>query len=338
MHPLVRFALLGSVSFIPVAALAQVSPPAVSPAPAAGEEQDQTTVIDNAPNVIVVTATRRAADAQDVPIAISVLNGATITETGTLTVNQVVQIQPSLTYYGTNPRNAALNIRGLGAPLGLTNDGLEQGVGVYVDQVYYSRVANAVNDLYDVQRVEVLRGPQGTLFGKNTTAGAINIITNPPTFTPEQTFDLTLGSLRYLQVKAAVSGPITDNLAFRIAGSGTTRRGTLFNVNDGEWLNNRESIAGRAILLFRANDDLKLTLTGDYMEGFPHSGAQLFVRTGTTQRPLNRQFAALTAAQGYSVPSIDPFDRIVDLDSASLSGQRTGGCRCAANGTSGPAL
>src|SRR3954469_3122840 len=145
--------------------------------PASTANQDVAGGEDAAPDTIVITATRREANVQDVPIPVSVMSGATIAESGTQNISQLTQLQPSIAYYGTNPRNAAINIRGLGAPLGLTNDGLEQGVGVYIDQVYYSRIANAVFDLFDVQRVEVLRGPQGTLFGKNTTAGAINVIT-----------------------------------------------------------------------------------------------------------------------------------------------------------------
>ena len=114
-------------------------------------------------------------------------------------------------------------------------------------------------------------------------------------------------------------------MAFRVAGSGTTRRGTFRDTATGERLNNRESLSGRAILLWKPNRDLRVTLTGDYMTGFPHGGAQVYVRTGSTQRPLNRQFAALTAAQNYTVPSTNPFDRVTDLDTESLSGQRTGG-------------
>jgi iron complex outermembrane receptor protein len=293
-------------------------------APAAAEAT-QSTDVTQSPSAIIITATRREANAQDVPISISVLSGQTLQDTGTLNISQVVHLQPSLTYYGTNARNASLNIRGLGAPLGLTNDGLEQGVGVYVDQVYYSRVANAVSDLFDVSRIEVLRGPQGTLFGKNTTAGAINIVTKQPTFTPEANIELTAGNYHFVQAKAAVSGPITDTLAFRVAGSGTSRRGTIWDVTTNEWLNDRKSEAGRAILLWKPTAELKVTLTGDYMTGFPHSGAQIYVRTGATQRPLNRQFDALAAAQNYHVPSTNPFDRITDLDAASRSGQRTGG-------------
>ena len=338
-----RFLLLAGAALATTPACAQSAPEdaASPPEPAAesvalaeasaaagagaAETQGPAGAADSSPDTIVITATRREAIAQDVPIALSVLSGATLVESGTQNIGQVVQLQPSLTFYQTNPRNAAINIRGLGAPLGLTNDGLEQGVGIYIDQVYYSRVATAVNDLFDVQRVEVLRGPQGTLFGKNTTAGAINVITNRPTFEPEASVELSVGSLRLLQARGAVSGPLSDRLAFRLAGSGTTRRGTIFNIASGRYLNNRQNLAGRASLLWRPTDDLDVTLTGDYTESFPQSGAQLFVRTGTTQRPLNRQFAALAAAFNYAPPSTDPFDRITDLDTASRSGQRAGG-------------
>src|SRR4051812_17914523 len=294
-------------------------------APNAGANQDAAGGEDAAADTIVVTATRREANVQDVPIPVSVLSGLTIAQSGTQNISQLTQLQPSIAYYGTNPRNAAINIRGLGAPLGLTNDGLEQGVGVYIDQVYYSRIANAVFDLFDVQRVEVLRGPQGTLFGKNTTAGAINVITNPPTFTPEAHVQITAGSLHFLQARAVVSGPLSDTLALRIAGSGTTRRGTIYDVATDRYLNDRQNLSGRASMLWRPTDTLDVTLTGDYTESFPNSGAQIFAPTGATQRPLNRQFAALAAAFNYAPPSTNAFDRITDLDTASRSGQRAGG-------------
>lgn len=292
---------------------------------ASGEDQGVADQENVPPDTIVVTATRRVANVQDVPIPISVLSGATLAESGTQTIGQVVQLQPSLTYYQTNPRNASINIRGLGAPLGLTNDGLEQGVGIYVDQVYYSRVATAVNDLFDVQRVEVLRGPQGTLFGKNTTAGAINVITNKPSFSPEAHFEVSAGSLDFLQAKGAISGPLGATVAARLAGSATSRRGTIYNVVTDRYINERESISGRATLLWRPTDALDVTLTGDYTESMPESGAQIYVRTGATQRPLNRQFAALAAAFNYAPPSTDAFDRITDTDTVHKSGQRAGG-------------
>jgi iron complex outermembrane receptor protein len=106
---------------------------------------------------IVVTARRRAETVQSVPIAISVIGGTAIAETGAYNVSRITQLQPTLQFYSTNPRNSAANIRGLGAPFGLTNDGIEQGVGIYVDQVYYSRIASATFDFTDTERIEIVR-------------------------------------------------------------------------------------------------------------------------------------------------------------------------------------
>ena len=112
---------------------------------------------------IIVTARRRQETAQDVPIAISVVDGEQIDNTGSFNVGRLTQLTPTLQFYSSNPRNTAVNIRGIGAPFGLTNDGIEQGVGIYVDDVYYSRVASSTFDFLDVAQIEVLRGPQGTL-------------------------------------------------------------------------------------------------------------------------------------------------------------------------------
>ena len=145
---------------------------------------------------VIVTARRREESLQNVPIAVAAVTGATLSATGSTNVGRLTQLQPSLQFYSTNPRNSAANIRGLGAPFGLTNDGIEQGVGIYVDQVYYSRIAAATFDFIDVDRIEVLRGPQGTLYGKNTTAGAINITTARPSFEWEGRAELSLRQSR----------------------------------------------------------------------------------------------------------------------------------------------
>ena len=118
---------------------------------------------------------------------------------------------PTVQFYSSNPRNSSINIRGLGAPFGLTNDGIEPGVGLYIDGIFFARPAAATLDFLDVQQVEVLRGPQGTLFGKNTTAGAINVTTRKPSFTRESEFELNYGSLGLVQAKASVAGPLSQN-------------------------------------------------------------------------------------------------------------------------------
>ena len=121
-------------------------------------------------------------------------------------MNRLKELIPTVQFYSTNPRNSAVNIRGLGAPFGLTNDGLEPGVGLYIDGVFYARPASATLDFLDVEQVEVLRGPQGTLFGKNTTAGAINVTTRKPSFTPGTDFELNYGNIGFVQAKASVTG------------------------------------------------------------------------------------------------------------------------------------
>src|SRR5690606_21654596 len=184
----------------------EASTPAVAPAVAAAVAT-ATGALDEL-DTITVTARRRDEALQDVPVAISVVDAAMLEDTGSFNVLRLTQIQPTLQFYSQNPRNSAANIRGLGAPFGLTNDGIEQGVGLYVDDVYYSRAAASTFDFLDVERLEVLRGPQGTLYGKNTTAGAINIATRAPTFTPEGSAELTLGSLGFVQAKGAISGPL----------------------------------------------------------------------------------------------------------------------------------
>jgi outer membrane receptor protein involved in Fe transport len=141
---------------------------------------------------------------------------------------------PTLQFYSSNPRNTAVNIRGLGVPFGLTSDGFEQGVGIYVDDVYYSRVASATFDFLDVAQIEVLRGPQGTLYGKNTTAGAINITTNQPSFDFEGRAEVSLGNFEFRQARLAISSPLSERVAARIAFSGTSRRGTIRNVTTGQ--------------------------------------------------------------------------------------------------------
>ena len=195
---------------------------------------------------LVVTARRRAENVQDVPIAVSVLDAAMLESTGSFNVGRLQQLQPSLQFFSTNPRNSAANIRGLGAPFGLTNDGIEQGVGLYVDDVYYARAAASTFDFLDVERLEVLRGPQGTLYGKNTTAGTINITTRAPTFTPEGNAEITFGNLGFLQTKAAISGPILgDTLAGRLAVSSSSRHGTIYNVRTNNLVNEIDNFGVR---------------------------------------------------------------------------------------------
>jgi iron complex outermembrane receptor protein len=275
---------------------------------------------------VTVTSRRRAEVAQDVPLPISAIDGFKLDNTGTFNVNRLQQLQPSLQFISSNPRNTAVNIRGIGAPFGLTNDGIEQGVGFYVDQVYYSRIAASTFDFLDVQQIEVLRGPQGTLYGKNTTAGALNIITRKPTFENEGRAELSYGNLGYTQARGAVSGPlIDDTLAFRLVGSVTKRDGIYENVSTDTDVNEIDNLGIRGQLRFVPSDTLDITLAGDYNRQNPECCAQVYVDAVPTQRALNRQYASLAAASGYSAPSNDPFDRKLAADTELNAKQEFGG-------------
>ncbi|MET0272441.1 MAG: TonB-dependent receptor [Phenylobacterium sp.] len=279
----------------------------------------------NTVEAITVTARRREETVQTVPVAVSVVGGDKVDSTGAFNVGRLQQLTPTLQYYSSNPRNTAVNIRGLGVPFGLTSDGFEQGVGFYIDDVYNSRVATATFDFLDVSRIEVLRGPQGTLYGKNTTAGAVNITTNQPTFDFEGKAEVSVGNLSFKQAKAAISGPLSETVAARIAVSTTSRRGAIYNVTSQQYVNAQDNFGVRGQVLYKPNDDLAITFAGDYSKQDAECCAQIFVRTGATQRPLNRQYAALAAAQGYTVVSTNPFERLTDVDANLNAGNKIGG-------------
>ena len=343
MRTTFRFAsiLLASSTFLPIAAAANDAEADEQDQPQPVEAQDATE--PSRGDVIIVTARRRQETAQEVPLAISVIRGDSIEATGNFNVVKLQQLAPTLQVYTSNPRNTSVNIRGLGVPFGLTSDGFEQGVGIYVDDVYNSRVAAATFDFLDVEQVEVLRGPQGTLYGKNTTAGAINVTTNQPTFDFEGRAELTVGNLGLKQGKAAVSGPITDTLAARIAVAATSRRGVYYNVTSDRYINEQDNLGLRGQLLWQPSSDLSLTLSGDYSEQDPEGVGTVFVRTGLTQRALNRQYDALVASvnaanpgRNYAVPSRNPYDRLADIDASLNAGNKIGGASLRAKWNVGP--
>ncbi|WP_179504635.1 MULTISPECIES: TonB-dependent receptor [unclassified Sphingomonas] len=316
---LVRANLAASVASAGLALALAAPAHAAADAPAAEAASTATATAADAAtqpvdDSIVVTARRRAETVQTVPLAVTVVGGAHIENTGAFNVGRLTQLTPTLQFYSSNPRNTSVNIRGLGAPLGLTNDGIEQGVGIYIDDVFYARAASSTFDFLDVSRIEVLRGPQGTLFGKNTTAGALNITTRAPTFDPEARLEASAGNLGFVQLKGAVSGPLSDTLAVRLAGSFTQRDGTVYNVAQRQWINSQDNKGARLQFLWRPTGGVEVTLSGDYNKQNPNCCALIYVRTGATQRPLTRQYAALAAAQNYAVPSTNPFDRVTDED------------------------
>jgi iron complex outermembrane receptor protein len=332
---------LAALVFMTAPAFAQQQIPpsptdAIQAGPSAEEQQQAAPPPLDKGDRVVVTARRVEEDVQDVPIAVAVLSSDFLSDTGASNAGRLKELVPSLQFYSTNPRNSAINIRGLGSPFGLTNDGIEQGVGLYIDGVYYARPAAATLDFIDVERVEVLRGPQGTLYGKNTTAGAINVTTKAPEFVPSTDVELTYGNIGFLQARATTTGPLTDNIAYRLSFSGTQRDGVLYDVRKQDDLNDQNNIGFRAQLLWNVADDLTVRLAADTTVQQPEGYASIFAGVVPTQRALNRQYAAQAAFFNYAPPSASAFDRLSDLDSPHRSYQELGGGSVTADWDIGP--
>ena len=163
---------------------------------------------------LIVTASKRAENIQDVPMSVSAVSGDYIEKAGVTNATDLARFIPSVAVtQSNNNRNTTLYVRGIGTSG--TNPGIESSVGIFIDGVYILAAGPLQSNLQDVSTIEVLRGPQGTLYGKNTTAGAINITTNQPTFDFESRAELTVGNLGLKQGKAAISGPLSSTLAAR---------------------------------------------------------------------------------------------------------------------------
>jgi len=305
-------------------ALATAYPARAQDDPAAAEAPAASAAVDlpfggGNDTEIIVSARRRDERAQDVPIALTAVSGETLERTGAINLTQIAQLTPSLVIRNNNARNTFANIRGLGSNAA-QNDGLEVGVGFYVDDVYYGRIGSSQFDLIDLERVEVLRGPQGTLFGKNTTAGAINITTRAPSFDFGFTGEVTLGEDGYHQARASVTGPIVDDLiAFRVTGSYTERDGTLFNLYDGREINDYQNVNVRGQLLLTPAPNFEIRLIGDYSKQDSYSRISSLVGVFTEYAngaPLNNNHLQRAARGGYTYrfDITDPFARIVDVN------------------------
>ncbi|GAB2562584.1 TonB-dependent receptor [Spirosoma areae] len=274
---------------------------------------------------VVITSRRRQESAQDVPIPISVVSGVRAEDAGAFNVNRLKELVPSVQLYSSNARNTTLNIRGLGSTFGLTNDGIDPGVGFYVDGVYYARPAATSLDFLDVEQVEVLRGPQGTLFGKNTTAGAFNITTRAPSFQTGGTFETSFGNLGYIQAKASLTGPLSKKLAARVSFSGTQRDGTVYNQTTLKPTNTLNNLGFRAQVLYKPTDKVNITIAGDNTRQRPDGYATVVAGVVPTKRAAYRQFNAIIADLNYTLPSTNPFDRVTDADSPWRSNNDFGG-------------
>lgn len=212
---------------------------------------------------VTITATKREQTLQDVPVAVSVVDDEVIEKAEIQDLNDLQSVVPSLRV-GQLQSSANTNfiIRGFGN--GANNVGIEPSVGVFVDGVYRSRSAAQISDLPNLQRVEVLRGPQSTLFGKNASAGVISIVTRKPQFETQGSVEATVGNFSALRGKADITGPISETLAYSLAGNINTRDGYAEDIAIGEKTNERNRWGLRGELLFTPSDTLELRLIGDY--------------------------------------------------------------------------
>ena len=213
---------------------------------------------------IIVTATRRSQFLSDVPIAVSAVSGEALEKSGGTDIRQLNQLAPSLLVSSaTNESNGAARIRGVGT-VG-ENPGLESSVAVFVDGVYRSRTGVGLTDLGPLEGIEVLRGPQGTLFGRNASAGLLSITTAKPKFEFGGQGEISYGNFNAFRVVGSLTGPILgDKAAFRIDALYNKRDGFLTDTVSGRAINNRDRFLIRGQLLLKPNDDLSIRLIGDY--------------------------------------------------------------------------
>ncbi len=249
---------------------AQTVPSNTSGTAAASVDAQQQPVAENAnpqpinAGDIVITATRRSERLSNVPIAVSAVGQAALQNSGATDIRQMTQLAPSLLISSTGSEaNASARIRGIGT-VG-DNPGLESSVAVFIDGVYRSRTGSGLNDLGEVDRIEVLRGPQGTLAGRNASAGTINILTKLPSYQFGGYGDATYGNYNNIRIAGGLTGPIIkDKLAFRLDGVFGKRDGYYYDVINQTDYNDRNRYFVRGQLLFEPSADVSVRLIGDY--------------------------------------------------------------------------
>lgn len=256
---------------------------------------------------IEVTAQKRVQSIQEVPIALSAFNGNELVEAGVIRFQDLENVDPSLTIRTATDesRGSSIRIRGVGTTG--NNNGLESSVGVFIDGVYLSRAGMAMNDLMDIERVEILRGPQGTLFGKNTTSGALSITTKLPEFDYGAEVGITYGSENNQKIKGSVTGALLDDqVAGRFSFTHNTKDGQIDDVNSGKTYNDIDRWTTRGQLLFTPQDDVSVRVIADYSEKEENCCASPYLQYGDKQKIIE--------ALGGTTASDDPYDRLIAIN------------------------
>jgi outer membrane receptor protein involved in Fe transport len=254
---------------------------------------------------IIVTATKTEKTLQEVPIAVSVVTADTIEKANIVDILDLKAVVPSLdTRQRTTSTQSTFFIRGFGN--GDYNQGIEPSVAVFVDGVYRSKMQSQISDLPLIERIEVLRGPQSTLFGKNATAGVINVVTKKPSFEKSSFISATFGNYNSKITKIYTTGPISDTAAYSFYASSNISDGHTDNLTTGNDVNNRDRFNLRGEILILSSDDLSIRLTADYDEY-----DETCCAVGSTNYGLGNQIAA---AMGGGIIANDPFTQKVYYD------------------------
>ncbi|MEG3164546.1 TonB-dependent receptor [Sphingomonas sp. PB2P19] len=289
-----------------------------------GTAQGSVAQDDDTRNVgdIVITATRRAERLSNVPVAVSAVGSAALENTGATDIRQATQLVPSLLVSSTGSEaNASARIRGIGT-VG-DNPGLESSVAVFIDGVYRSRTGSGLNDLGEVERIEVLRGPQGTLAGRNASAGTINILTKLPDYKFGGYAEATYGNYNNIRIAGGLTGPIiADKLAFRLDGVFGKRDGYLYDVVNKTDYNDRNRYFVRGQLLFEPSADVSVRLIGDYTRRDEKCCGAVYINTDEkidptptvagdfAINPAGNRIVQVMQSMGAVFPSAgDPFNR-----------------------------
>jgi len=268
---------------------------------------------------IIVTAAKRQQTLQEIPVAVTVVTSDIIEKAQIIDIRDLQSIVPSLRVSQLQfAGNTSFFIRGFGN--GSNNIGIEPSVGVFIDGVYRSRTAGALADYPNLERIEVLRGPQSTLFGKNASAGVISVVTAKPDLDGfSGTAALTVGEFNQVIVKGDVSGPLSDTFAFSLSGSSNTRDGYFTNLADGSLINEVDRYGLRGQLLFAPNDRLEMRFIADYDQSNEACCGTVNILDGPS--------SGIIEALGGQVLTEDPFARsqfynfnpISDIDSSGVS-------------------
>jgi iron complex outermembrane recepter protein len=279
---MMRLRLLSACA-APAMIMALAAPAYAQDAPAETAVQDGAQQTDSYdPNDIVVTAQGRAQVLADVPLAVSAISAETLQQSGANDIRQLNQVAPSLLVSSTGSEaNGSARIRGIGT-VG-DNPGLESSVAVFIDGVYRSRSGIGLNELGEIDRIEVLRGPQGTLGGRNASAGMINIVSKAPSPTYGAGAEFTYGNYDQIRASGFINLPLGDTLAARIDSVFSRRDGFYHDVTNDRDINNRNRYFVRGQLLFEPSSDLTIRLIGDYTKRKEECCAATYISRGMNE-------------------------------------------------------